>query len=157
MADPTAAFVIRKLLQCAAKLSPSVDSRAPITQSILSLIVRSAPNVTDCYYHNMLISARYLFAFHASLRVWEIVVISADQKSTVLQVHQVTIRLTECIVVLYTYKNYNGPPCRWVISADDSSELRGSAPSPLSLSWADVSTTIYKGHSFRIGRPPQQR
>ena len=52
VADPTAAFVIRKLLQGAAKLRPSVDSRTPITQYIFYLLVRSAPNVIDCYYHN---------------------------------------------------------------------------------------------------------
>ena len=38
-----------------------------------------------------------------------------------------------------------------MISADDSAELRGSAPGPLSLSWAGLSTTIYKSHIFRIG------
>ena len=65
MADPTAAFVIRKLLQGAAKLRPSVDSRAPITRYILYILVRSAPNITDCYNHNMLISAMYIFAFNA--------------------------------------------------------------------------------------------
>ena len=30
-----------------------------------------------------------------------------------------------------------------MISADDSSELRGSDPGHMSLSWADLSTTIY--------------
>ena len=94
VADPTASFVIRKLLQGAAKLRPSVYSRAPITQSILYLLVRSAPNVTDCYYRNALISAMHLFAFHVFLRIGEIVVSSANQKNTVLQVHQVTISLT---------------------------------------------------------------
>ena len=184
VADPTAAFVIKKLLQGAAKLRPSIDSRAPITQSILYLLVRSAPNVTDCYYHNILISAMFLFAFHAFLRIGEIVVTSANQQNTVLQVHQVTINLTECVVVFYTYKHYQGPPVSLVISANESSEfcpvrymrlylsLRGSAPGPLfilpggspvtrsffsehlnkSLNWAGLSTTIYKGHSFRIGR-----
>ena len=150
VADPTAAFVIRKLLQGATKLRPSVDSRAPITTYILYLLVRSAPNVTDCCYHNMLISAMYLFIFHAFLRIGEIVVSSENQKTTVLHVHQVTISLTECIVVFYTYKHYNGP-VSLVISADDSSELRGSAPGHLSLRWAGLSTTIYKSNSFRMG------
>ena len=83
-----------------------------------------------------------LFAFHAFLRIGKIVFSSANQKNTVLQVRQVTISLTECVVVFYTY-NYHGPPVALGISADGSSELcpfrymrlylllRGSAPCPL--------------------------
>ena len=79
VADPTA-FVVRKLLQGASKLRPSVDSRAPITTYILYLLVRSAHNFTHCYYHNMLIPAMYRFAFHAILRIGEIAVSSANQR-----------------------------------------------------------------------------
>ena len=125
-----------------------------------------------------------IFAFHAFLRIGEIVFSSANQKNTVLQVHQVTLSLTECVVAFYTCKHYHGPPVSLVISADESSEfcpvismrlyllLRGEAPGPLfilpvsspvtrsffrrhlnkSLSWAGLPTTIYKGHSFIIGR-----
>ena len=59
VADHTA-IVIRKLLQGASKLRPSVYPRPPITTYILYLLVRSAPNVKYCYYHsNMLIISTY--------------------------------------------------------------------------------------------------
>ena len=60
VADPTAAFVIRQLLQGAANLIPTLHSRATIKKYILYLLVRPVPNVTDCCYHNMLIPAMYL-------------------------------------------------------------------------------------------------
>ena len=183
VADPTAAFVIKKLLQGASKLRPSIDFRAPVTKPILYSLVSSAPNVTECYYHNLLISSMYLFAFHAFLRIGEIAVSSVNKMHSVLQVHQVTVNQNDCIIVFYSYKHYQGPPVSLLISAAESPKfcpvrfirlyllLRGSAPGPLfifpcgspvtrtffsehlkkSLVWAGLSTTVYKGHSFRIG------
>ena len=177
LADPTSAFVVKKLLQGASKLRPSVDHRAPITKEILHSLVRSASSITDCFYNSVLISSMYLLAFHAFLRIGEIAVTSVRNFRKVLQVHQVTVNQNECVIVFHSYKHYQGPPASLVISASPVRHiqsylsLRGVAPGPLfifpdgsavgrsffnthlrkSLMWSGLSTGIYKGHSFRIG------
>ena len=142
-ADPTASFVIKKLLHGASKLRPSVDYRAPVTKDILHSLVRSAPHVTDCFYNNTLVCSMYLLAFHGFLRIGEIVVSSARNSSVVLQVDQVTVNQTECVIVFHSYKHYQGHPVSLVISPGADVDfcpvkymqrylsLRGSAPGPL--------------------------
>ena len=181
--DPTAAFVVNKLLQGASYLRPSVDPRAPITKPVLHSLVKSTPNVTECYYHNAMLSSTYLLAFHAFLRIGEIVVSSLDKAHSVLQLDQVTVSSKECVAIFHSYKHYQGPPVSLVISNIKGSLfcpvqhmksyllLRGASSGPLycfpngspisrsffnqhlhkSLIWAGLSTSLYKGHSFRIG------
>ena len=72
LSDPTATFLVQKLLHGATKLRPSCDQRAPVTKVILHDLVRSAQHISICYYNNVLTSAMYLLAFHAFLRIGEI-------------------------------------------------------------------------------------
>ena len=58
----------------------------------------------------------YLLAFHGFLRIGEIVVSSARNSSVVLQVNQVTVNQTECVIVFHSYKHYQGHPVSLVIS-----------------------------------------
>ena len=74
--DPTATFVVRKLLHGDAKLRPSCDRRAPVTKVIIHDLVRSAGHISICYHNSVLTSAMYLLAFHAFLRIGEIAVTS---------------------------------------------------------------------------------
>lgn len=115
--DPSAAFVVRKLLHGAAKLRPSNDQRAPVTKSILHQLVLSSPHVSICYYNNVLTAAMYLLAFHAFLRIGEIAVTKASQSNSVLQLNQLSVNTEECTVVFHSYKHYQGPPVSLVISA----------------------------------------
>ena len=142
-ADPTSAFVIKKLLHGASKLRPSVDYRAPVTKEILHSLVRSAPHITDCFYNNTLVCSMYLLAFHGFLRIGEIVVSSVRKAYVVLQVDQVTVNQSECVIVFHSYKHYQGHPVSLVISPSADADfcpvkymqrylaLRGSAPGPL--------------------------
>ena len=141
--DPTATFVVRKLLHGAAKLRPSCDQRAPVTKVILHDLVRSAPHISICYYNGVLISAMYLLAFHAFLRIGEIAVTSTAQSSCVLQLNQISLSSDKCTVVFHSYKHYQGPPVYLVIPAHADSSfcpikavraylaVRRNAPGPL--------------------------
>ena len=141
--DPTAAFIIKKLLHGASKLRPSLDCRAPVTKTILHSLVRSATHTTDCCYNNTLICSMYLLAFHAFLRIGEMVAGSAKKSHTVLQVDQVTVNQSECVVVFRSYKHYHGHPVSLLISPSENADfcpvthmrayltLRGPAPGPL--------------------------
>ena len=80
LADPTATFVVRKLLHGVTKLRTSIDQRTPVTKSILHQLVHSRPHISDCYYHNVLTAAMYLLAFHAFLHIGEIAVTSTAQE-----------------------------------------------------------------------------
>ena len=143
LTDPTSAFVIKKLLHGASKLRPSVDYRAPVTKEILHSLVRSAPHITDCFYNNTLVCSMYLLDFHGFLRIGEIVVSSVRKAYVVLQVDQVTVNQSECVIVFHSYKHYQGHPVSLVISPSADADvcpvkymqrylsLRGSAPGPL--------------------------
>ena len=106
IADPTANLVVQKLLQGASRLRPSIDVRAPVTKSILHSLVRSTSAVTNCFFASTLLSSMYLLAFHAFLRIGEIVVTSASKIDTVLQIHQISIEENKCTIVFYAYKHY---------------------------------------------------
>lgn len=121
--DPTATFVVRKLLHGAAKLRPSFDQRAPVTKSILHNLVRSAPYISVCYYNKVMIAAMYLLAFHAFLRIGEIAVTSATQSTRVLQFNQLSLTADKCTIVFHSYKLYQGPPVSLVISAHTDSSF----------------------------------
>ena len=143
LADPTAIFVVRKLLHGAKKLRTSFDQRTPVTKSILHQLVHSTPHISDCYYHNVLTAGMYLLAFHAFLRIGEIAVTSTAQRGQVLQVSQLTVTSSGCTVVLYAYKHYAGPPVTLAIPVHTESPccpvqamraylaLRGLSPGPL--------------------------
>lgn len=121
LSDPTATFVVRKLLHGAAKLRPSYDQRAPVTKAVLHNLVRSSPHISICYYNDVLTTAMYLLAFHAFLRIGEIAVTSAAQSIRVLQMSQLSITKEQCTIVFQSYKHYQGPPVSLVISAHTDS------------------------------------
>ena len=99
--DPAVTFVVRKLLHGAARLKPSGDQWAPVTQSVLYQLVHSTPKISLCYY-NILTSAMYLLAFHAFLLIREIAVTSIARISNVLQVNQVAVT-SSAVWLCFTY------------------------------------------------------
>ncbi len=179
--DPTSSFLIKKMVQGARKMRPTADIRAPITPSILHRLVESTSRTTDSYYNRLLISAMYLLAFHAFLRIGEIAVSSPSRIADVIQLSQVSLSDTLCIT-FKKYKHHSGPPV--VIAVPKHSGLfcpvqalanylsfRSSQPGPLfmfpdgapvsksffqknlslSLSFLNINSKTFKGHSFRIG------
>ena len=51
------------------------------------------------------------------LRISDIVVCSARNFYVVLQEDQVTVNQRECVIVVLSYKHYQGNPASWVISS----------------------------------------
>ena len=141
--DPTASFVVKKLLQGAAKLRPSRDHRAPITLTILHQLVVSTSVSTDCYFNSVLMSAIYLLAFYAFLRIGEIIPSSQSTTGDVLQLDQVEVDAAHLTILFRSFKHHHGPPVTLLVSAQDNPKfcpvrlmkcylvLRGSQPGPL--------------------------
>ena len=106
----------------------------------------------------------YLLAFHGFLRIGEIVVSSVRKAYVVLQVDQVTVNQSECVIVFHSYKHYQGHPESLVISPSADADfcpvkymqrylaLRGSAPGPLFVfpGGSPVARYFFT-ESFRIG------
>jgi hypothetical protein len=70
--DPTSSFLVKKVLAGVAKYIPSRDLRSPITPCLPRSLVNSCPFVAKSSYNSLLVSAMYLLAFHAFLRIGEI-------------------------------------------------------------------------------------
>lgn len=83
--DPTATFIIRKILKGCEKLAPSVDSRLPITKSILERMVVAIPSVIKLHFHQILLKAIFLVAFNGFFRLGELVVRTPHSISKVIQ------------------------------------------------------------------------
>ena len=79
MKDPTAAFIIKKMLEGCKRSRPRKDVRAPITEAILQKICLILPNICYSPYENYLFRAAYLTAYFGLLRVSEIVFTSPIQ------------------------------------------------------------------------------
>jgi hypothetical protein len=71
MNDPTHNFLVKKCLQGYKNKSSSVDSRLPITPSILKQLISSLPYTSKSYFVHVLIKSMYLLAFHCFLRIGE--------------------------------------------------------------------------------------
>ncbi len=107
--DPTASFLVKKMLQGAKRLRPTGDLRAPVTPDFLHPLVQSTSQTTDSYYNRLLVSAMYLLSFHAFLRIGEIAVPSSTKASEVVQLSQIQLQDNLCIT-FRKYKRYSGPP-----------------------------------------------
>ena len=141
--DPTASFVVKKLLQGAAKLRPSRDHRAPITLTILHKLVVSTSVSTYCYFNSVLMSAIFLLAFYAFLCIGEIIPSSQSTTGDVLQLDQVEVDAAHLTILFRSFKHHHGPPLTLLVSAQDNPKfcpvrlmkcylvLRGSQPGPL--------------------------
>lgn len=62
--DPTAVFLIKKLLKGCEKSEPSVDSRLPITKDILYKLISSLPSICTSNMNQILLKTVFLLAFH---------------------------------------------------------------------------------------------
>lgn len=69
--DPAQSFVVKKCIQGYQKTRGQSDSRKPITTSILRKLIASLSHTTNSYFIRVLLTAMYLLAFHALLRVGE--------------------------------------------------------------------------------------
>lgn len=81
--DPTASFIIKRLLRCVHKTASSTDSRLPITECILRKLIESLPFVTRTHYDMVLFRSMFLLAFFAFLRIGEITIGKDSPQNTI--------------------------------------------------------------------------
>ena len=176
-ADPTSAFVIKKILHGANKLGTVPDKRLPITKDILIRLYNSVNHICTSHYSRLLFRSMYVIAFFAFLRVGEF----TGSSPNVLLFDQIILNSNNFSIVFKNFKHHKGNPITMIIQPStfpcpvktlkEYLVLRGSFPGPLfcypqskaitrecfshhlnlSLTWAGLSDQHYKSHSFRIG------
>ena len=71
--DPTAVFIVKKLLEGFRRTGQRRDVRAPVTEAILQKVCSVLPDICFSTYESCLFKAAYLVAYFGLLRVSEIV------------------------------------------------------------------------------------
>jgi hypothetical protein len=87
--DPVQTTLIQKLLASACKISPSIDTRLPITKLILLNLVDSVNHMSISHYNRLLLEAMFVIAFYGLMRIGEITTTTTNK--TVLNLKQITI------------------------------------------------------------------
>ncbi|XP_064652692.1 uncharacterized protein LOC135503184, partial [Lineus longissimus] len=111
--DPSASFIVRKLLGAAQNLQARADLRLPITKSILATLLASIPRVYSVQYQQRLVAAMFSTAFHAFLRIGELVPKSAQATASCLQFSDVSTTNSEVLISILRFKSSKaqGPQC----------------------------------------------
>lgn len=174
--DPTTHFIIRKIMQGAAKLHPQADIRAPITLDILAKLCEALPVVANTLYDRKMFTAMYTLMFHAFLRIGEVTASCNN-----IPLSQVTMYRSSVHLKFYKYKHHTGQPIILIVEAAKQNcpvqalteyrALRSSKAGPLfmfldsqpvssryfteifnlCLSYLSLDKKCFKPHSFRIG------
>ena len=111
--DPTASFVIKKLLEGCRRMRQNHDVRAPITESILQKILSVLHHVCYSPYKASLFRAAYFLAYFGLLRVSEIVFTSSAQANRPLLFSDVLLTERPRALILsirFSKNNQTGPP-----------------------------------------------
>ena len=172
VADPTRIFFIMEMLKGYGKVSARLDTRLPITVSILERMCANCTFVLDSGYIACTFIAMCATAFYAFLRIDEIT--ATKQAPEVIQLSQLTKLsnmsgfIASVKLTFHPFKHhYNQSP----ISLLSYCSVRGSVPGPLFqhlngvpvtrtefdewlarvIKYCGLDSTRYKGHSFRIG------
>ena len=124
--DPTASFVVKKLLEGCRRRRHNHDVRAPITDSIFRKVCSVLPDVCFSQYEAFLFRAAYLLAYFGLMRVSEIVYTSPSQASRPLLLTDLLITenpQTLVISIRLSKTNQTGPPTSLRIPADRDPSL----------------------------------
>ena len=129
--DPSSSFLVKKMILGMQKQSRSLEKRLPITKDILDRLLHAAKLSATSAYQLALFRALFLIAFHAFLRIGEVVVRSKTADSSeILQLRQLTFtlkskKLTSLEVDLEKWKrHYGGKGVTLCIEASPEQEFR---------------------------------
>lgn len=104
--DMSSDFWLQKMSVGITKLSPSQDSRMPITEFILERLLQILPCVASSQYVTHLFSAMFVLAFRAFLRVGEMTVSSTSvPNQNLLQLSDISIDSGKRVVHV-TFRHY---------------------------------------------------
>lgn len=104
MHDHTGTFVIKKLLEGCRRIKPQIDSRAPITDTILKRVCEVLPVVCYSVFEARLFRAAFTLAYFGLLRVGEIVLTTKGQADRPLKVGDVMVEKTAVSLTIRTSK-----------------------------------------------------
>lgn len=178
--DPTNTFMIQKVMQGVRNCHPRCDTRMPITLHLLMRLVDSLAQVCDSHWNRLLYRSMYLLAFFAFLRVGEMTLsnntLTLDcirwvAGSPVMRVmftkykhgrKPATITLEaqsmcQSYCPLQAWQHYlqlrGHAPGYIFLRADGQPVSRRDFTRQLALSLqaCQLSSSLYKAHSFRIG------
>ena len=133
--DVSSHFLLRKFVSGLSKLSPSLDTRVPITPFVLSTLFTAIPGSVTGLYFITIYRAMITLSFFGLLRPGEV----TDSPNNI-QYHNVWVYPSKVVVTFNTFKHYTGPPV--VIEISRSSTIcpvkaatlfltiRGSSPGP---------------------------
>ena len=96
MPDPTALFMVQKLLAACNKVNTSADTRLPITIVILQRLSRSLDHTVQKPYNRQLFRTMYTVAFFGFMRLAEI----TQDKNKVVALHLDQVQICESAVVI---------------------------------------------------------
>ena len=146
--DNTASFVVHRMLTGARKLSPTMDTRLPVTLPLLHRLAEATNTVFTLHYESALYKAMFLLAFHAFMHISEMAV-SPQAPGHALDFGDVQIssNITNVQSVQIIFRNFKhstepitlrivphpGPYCP-VVHLLNYMQLRGSVPGYLFLS-----------------------
>ena len=122
--DVTKTFVVLKLLNGVKNRSRPCLLRLPITLSLLGRLVQAIPQVVKGRYDQVMIRAAFTLAFHAFLRVGEIVPKSRKDLNRVVQLSDIHWQngKKRALLTLYKFKNSRKQGAQTIM-------LRGAAKS----------------------------
>ena len=104
LVNPTTMLVVQKALSAANKLNPSVDSRLPITLTILEQLNLALCHTVSCPYNRVLLQAMNTTAFYGLMRIGEI---TTDTDGGIsLMLSNITIFKTYIVLKITKFK-YN--------------------------------------------------
>ena len=140
--DSTTAFVIKKTLQGVSNLQPTRDLRLPITIQMLDSLVDATKQVATTHYHSLLLTAMFLLAFHAFLRISEFALPSSGKSDHILQLSNISIHPDEVLIQFNSFKHHRGHPVSISVPSHVSYYcpvkhlaqfllIRGTSPGPL--------------------------
>ena len=110
--DPTADFLVRRIMIGALKSHPSYDTRVPISVPILHKLCDTCERVTNTAYAATLLRAMYLVMFHAFLRIGEV-----TKSNNNIMWSEVDILPDYATINFHRAKHLTGPPISIAVKA----------------------------------------
>ncbi|XP_013410733.1 uncharacterized protein LOC106173936 isoform X2 [Lingula anatina] len=107
--DPTNSYLVRQALKGISKLTPTGDTRKPITLPLLQRLMSIAPTITENEYQAIMLKAMYATAFFGLLRISEFTFGDKGQDHTI-HLKNVTVDLSKSFItiVLTSFKHCRG-------------------------------------------------
>jgi hypothetical protein len=120
--DPTSAMLVQKLLGAAVNISPSLDSRLPITRVLLLRLVQSVDLIEHLPYFQSLLKAMFVTAFFGLMRVGEITKDRDGQVAINLDQIQIGHNNIQISITKFKY-NLKNVPFDLLLPRQDQSEI----------------------------------